>query len=106
MVLLAAGIAGAWAMADRPGTGQTVRVEAPASQTVPSTSPGRSNAADLIQALTDPTTGLRLCPAPAADLTDEQKRMIDSVLSTLPLPTTVPGYEPPVVNVQRPLVPC
>lgn len=104
-VLVAAGIGGAWAMADRPEPGQTVRVEAPVSQPDPSTPPG-PNAADVIRALTDPTTGLRLCPAPAAELIDEQKQMLDSVLSTLPLPTTVPGYEPPVVNVHRPLVPC
>ena len=107
MFLAAAGIAGVWVVTDTQDGGQVVRVDAPASQPAGSgLVPGRS-IDDMMRKLTEAMASQTWCDAPPVELTEEQKRLVEEVQSTLPPPPTVPDYTAgEVTNIHRRVVPC
>jgi hypothetical protein len=102
--LTAAGIAGAWTLTGAQDAGQIVRLDAPASQSVPTTALSME---DMIRQAIDSLAGQALCEAPPVELTEEMKQAIEKTLSTLPMPPTVPSDTGgAVTNIHRRVVPC
>lgn len=110
--MAAAGIAGVWIMTD----GQVARVDAPASEPADPRPAGITDGSgpgtglsidDMMRQLTDAMAGRTFCDAPPVEMTDEQKQLLEKVLSTLPPPPTVPGQtDGDVINIHRHVVPC
>ena len=103
--LAAAGIAGVWVMTGMQDGGQVVRVDAPASQPAGSELVPGQSIDDMMRKLTEAMAGQTFCDAPPVELTEEQKRLVEEIQSTLPPPPTVPG-DAGVTNIHRRVVPC
>ncbi len=111
VLLAAAGIAGVWVVTDSQDSGQTVRVDAPASQPAdaqPAGIPAGLTINDIRRQLNEAMAGQRFCEAPPVEMTEEQKQLVEKIQSTLPPPPTVPGDTASgvVENIHRRVVPC